>query len=484
MTRINTNTAALIASRQLAQSNRRLQQSLERLSTGLRINRGADDPAGLIISQNLRSEIESVRQAISNSQRASNVIATSEGALDEVASLLNDIQSKIIEAANDGAVSDDEIRANQEQIDSAVLSITRIANTTSFGGRKLLNGSLGYITSSVNPTEITDLSINKVQFGTASSIPVEVNVIQSAQHAQLFFMNSAITNSVTVEIAGPNGVDSIPLQSGQTIQQVRAAVNLASDATGVSATFINAGVPSSGIVLTTIDYGSNAFVQIEAIGANGASFLNFVGSDTASPGASKRDIGRDVSVTVNGAGVLGKGLQVLFNSNTLGLELRLKEAFNTDGAVTTFSVDGGGAKFQLGPGVDTNQQVNIGVQSVAATRLGNETLGFLQEITSIGQFALTKGQASAAAPIVSEAIRQVSILRGRLGAFEKNTLETNVNQLTITMENLTASEASIRDLDFAMETSNLTRNQILVSAGTSVLAIANQTPQAVLSLLR
>jgi len=160
MARINTNTASILAARQLGRSNQGLQTSLERLSSGLRINRGADDPAGLIISQNLRSEIEGVRQAINNSQRASNVVATTEGALSEVASLLNDIQAKIVEAANVGAVSDDEIRANQLQIDSAIASITRIANTTTFGGRKLLNGSLGYVTSGVNVTNVTDLRVN------------------------------------------------------------------------------------------------------------------------------------------------------------------------------------------------------------------------------------------------------------------------------------------------------------------------------------
>lgn len=483
MTRINTNTTALIAVRQLARSNQNLQSSLERLSTGLRINRGADDPAGLIISQNLRSEIEAVRQAVANSQRASNVIATAEGALDEVASLLNDIQSKIIEAANDGAISDDEIAANQEQIDSAILSITRIANTTSFGGRKLLNGSLGYITSGVNNSALTDLSINKAQFGTASIIPVEVNVVQSAQHAQILFANSGISASVTLEIAGGNGVDSITLQSGQTVQQILAAINLASDATGISATLINSANPNSGIAMTSTAFGSDAFVQVEAIGG-GSAFLNFVQSANFGPGAGNRDEGRDVIATINGAGVVGKGLSLALNTSKLGVELRIQESFNTVGSASTFAITDGGARFQLGPGVDTNQQVNVGIQSVAATRLGNATIGFLQEIKQDGQFALTKGQASAAAPIVQEAIRQVSIMRGRLGAFEKNTLDTNVNQLSITLENLVAAEASIRDLDFAQETSNLTRNQILVSAGTSVLAIANQMPQSVLALLQ
>lgn len=480
MTRINTNTAALAAVRNLSRSQQSLQLSLERLSTGLRINRGADDPAGLIVSQNLRSEIESVRQAISNSQRASNVIATTEGALDEVANLLNDIKSLIIEAANDGAVSEDEIRANQLQIDDAINSITRIANTTTFAGRKLLNGSLSYITSGINAGHITDLNINKAQLGTAPFVPVEINVIQSAQHAQLVFPVSALGASVTLEIAGKNGVDSMPLQSGQTASQILAAVNSKTDATGISATFLN-GNPASGVVLTSVDFGSDAFVSIQEIGGDGSVESLFTDIDG---NTRQRDIGRDIAATINGAGIVGKGLKLAINNSSLGIDLRVQEAFNTNGSSTTFAIAGGGAIFQLGPGVDTNQQVNIGVQSVAATRLGNATLGFLQEITDSGPFALTKGQASRAALVIEEAIRQVSVMRGRLGAFEKNTLETNVNQLSITMENLTAAESSIRDLDFAQETSRLTRNQILVSAGTSILAVANQTPQTVLSLLQ
>ena len=127
---------------------------------------------------------------------------------------------------------------------------------------------------------------------------------------------------------------------------------------------------------------------------------------------------------------------------------------------------------------------DLGVDSVAATRLGNDTIGFLQEVKSDEQYSLVNGQFQRAAAIIQESIAQVSILRGKLGSFEKNTLDTNVNQLRITLENLTSAESSIRDLDFAVETASLTRNQILVSAGTSILALANQTPQTVLSLLQ
>ncbi|MGH7176469.1 MAG: flagellin, partial [Tepidisphaeraceae bacterium] len=146
MARINTNVASLTAQRGLSKSQKTLSETLQRLSSGLRINRGGDDPAGLIASEGLRSEISGISQAIDNSSRATNVIATAEGALSEVASLLLNIKDLIVQAANAGALSPEEVSANQLQVDSAVESITRISNTTTFAGLHLINGSLGYIT--------------------------------------------------------------------------------------------------------------------------------------------------------------------------------------------------------------------------------------------------------------------------------------------------------------------------------------------------
>src|SRR5215218_7951615 len=139
MARINTNVASLTAQRGLAKSQKAMGTTLQHLSTGLRINRGADDPAGLIASEGLRSEIAGINQAVDNSSRASNVIATAEGALGEVGSLLLNIKSLVVEAANSGALSPDEVKANQLQIDSAVASVTRISNTTTFAGLHLIN---------------------------------------------------------------------------------------------------------------------------------------------------------------------------------------------------------------------------------------------------------------------------------------------------------------------------------------------------------
>jgi flagellin len=133
--------------------------------------------------------------------------------------------------------------------------------------------------------------------------------------------------------------------------------------------------------------------------------------------------------------------------------------------------------------VVSNSQVNIGIQSVSAASLGDSDVGFLNDLVTGGSATLVGGDAATASKIIERAINQVAILRGRLGAFEKNTLNTNQNSLSVALENVTASESTIRDADFAAETSALTRAQILTQAGTSVLATANSTPQTVLSLL-
>src|SRR5688572_11869983 len=150
MARINTNVASLTAQRGLTKSHKTMSDTLRRLSSGLRINRGADDPAGLIASESLRSEISGIAQGVDNSSRASNVIATAGGSPAEVASLLLNIKDLVVEAANPGALPPDEVRANQLEVDSAVESITRIANTTTFAGLRLIDGSLDYITSGVD----------------------------------------------------------------------------------------------------------------------------------------------------------------------------------------------------------------------------------------------------------------------------------------------------------------------------------------------
>jgi flagellin len=474
MARINTNVSAMSAQRGLANSQRMLQSTLQRLSSGLRINRGADDPAGLIASEGLRSEISGLTQAIDNSSRASNVIATAEANLNEVASLLVNVKQLIVQAANSGALSSEEINANQLQIDSAVASITRISNTATFAGLHLLDGGLDYITSGVDPTVIKALNISQANFGTVNFTPVQVNVLTSARTALLSFQTSSIASSVTLEIRGNDGTSVLTFTSG-TASAIAFGVNQVQDSTGVSAVLINPANALSGITFVSKGYGSRNFVSVQA------QHGTFVTVDALN-NTTSRTVGTDALATVNGAVTVADGLNIKLNTTTLNMELTLDKTFGI--GTTNFSIVGGGAKFQLGPQVNSNQQISLGIPSVAATRLGDNNTGFLNEIVTGGTNSLVNGGAGAASGIIELAIKQVAVLRGRLGAFEKNTLDTNANSLSTALENVTASQSKIRDADFAAETSNLTRAQILTQAGTSVLATANSTPQSVLTLLQ
>ena len=483
MTRINTNVPAITAQFSLRRSHRDLQVSLERLSTGLRINRGSDNPAGLIVSENLRAEISGITQAVSNSQRAINVIATTEGALSEVNALLTDIQGLIVEAANSGAFSDEEIAANQLQIDSAIDSIARISNTSTFAGRQLLNGGLSYVTSGIHTSQLANVDVFGAKFGTRDFVPVKISVSTSAQQAELQFRNSMIPAGcgVTIDLRGDGGIVTLFLASGTTASQMLDQINALTPATGVEAEYINSANQNSGIRFLSELYGSKHFVSVEEISDPDDVFDVVDRDGVAISQDVKRDVGQDAMATINGILARGDGLKLNITSSLLDVEVTLDDDFGI--GTSDFAVIGGGALFQLGPDVNTNQQENIGVRSVNPATLGNRLIGFLSQIQSGGGKSLQDEEFHDASLIVNEAVRQISVLRGRLGAFERNTLLTNINSLSITMENLISSESAIRDTDFAEETSRLTRSQILVSAGTSVLALANTANQSVLSLL-
>ncbi len=481
MSTINTNIPSAIAQRHLGRSQLDLAASLERLSSGLKINRGADDPAGLIVSERLRSEIFASEQAIRNSARAINVIATTEGALDEVSALLADIQAKLVEAANTGAFSDEERDANQLQIDSAIDSIRRIATTTTFAGRKLLDGSLDYVLSGVDETQLSDVNVLAAKFGTRAFIPVEVEVSTSAQKAQLTFAAATLgASGVTIDLQGPDGIITLSFPASATSVDIIDAINAETDATGVTASAAGySGLPpvASGVVIQSLGYGSSQFVSVDVLNDP---LGQFVLTDLTGATNTRED-GVDAVGTINGAPTIGDGLDLTLNSSLLDLKVTLDESFGA--GQSQFAITTGGALFQLGPEVSTNQQENIGVKSILPNKLGNQVTGFLSTLQTGQTNDLRSGNFKDASDIIGLAIDTVAILRGRLGAFERNTLQPNINQLEITNENLTSSESVIRDTDFAVETSGLTRAQILVQAGNSVLAIANAQSQNVLTLL-
>ncbi|HPZ96622.1 MAG TPA: flagellin [Phycisphaerae bacterium] len=478
MTRINNNVLAIQARHRLAANNFDLGIRLERLSTGLRINRGRDDPAGLIASETLRSEIRGISQAIDNSTRAMNVISTAEGALNEISALLLDIRALINHAANEGAISDEEIKADQLQIDSLIEAVDRIANTTQFGGEKLINGNFGYTLSGVNAAHIKDVTVFGARVPDNGSTNVVVEVTQSAQTATAILAIENLSDNVTVEIGGNWGTEVLALTSGSTAANIATAINRVANTTGVSATVSGTGA-NTRIILNSRGYGESQFLTIKPIEGS----LDLHGGTTLTAGNLLKDEGRDAGVLINGQTAAVDGLLATVRSNGLDLKVDMTAAMGTALGTTSFDITGGGATFQIGPEVNANGQVSIGIPSVGSTNLGNSTLGFLNTIRSVGSNSIVGGNYVNAERIVVEAINQVAVIRGRLGGLQRNQIETNINSQRIALENVQAAESAIRDADIATEVAAMTRAQILVQSTTSILGLANQMPQNALALL-
>mgnify|MGYP001050336495 CR=1 FL=1 len=500
MSRINTNVGSLLSQRILRTNNNSLTKSLERLSTGLAINRGADNPAGLIASEALRSEKAAIMAAIGNAERADQVINIAEGGLQEINSLLMELQGLVGQSANDAGLSIEEREANQLQIDSILQTIDRIAASTSFQGTKLLNGTYDF-TVSAQSSFVADLEVNAAKMNFDENREVQVLITKSAQRAGLFLSLggaqldlSSSESKFIFEIAGAQGSRQFTFASGTTLESMRDAINTFTQVTGVSA-----ATSGTGLVLKSTEFGSSQFVSVKMVSdgeqAGGIHLLSSTNENAANTaavtafaaavtGSDVRDSGQDVGAIINGITATAKGKVARINTDFLDVKIELTTSgAQTLHAIDAFTITGGGAKFNLGPNVDIGNQVSIGIQNVAARNLGTLSTGYLDELGSSRAANVVDGDISKAQKIVNAAINQISSLRGRLGAFQKNVIGSTINSLGVALENTSAAESAIRDTDFANETAQLTRSQILVNAATNVLAMANSQPQSVLALL-
>jgi flagellin len=503
MGRINTNVQSLIAQRVLTQNNSGLSGALERLSTGLRINRGKDDPAGLIASENLRSEGKALNQAISNADRADQVANIAEGGLQEVSGLLTELQGLVTASASSAGLSKEEKDANQLQVDSILQTIDRVSSSTNFQGIKLLNGNLDFKTSSV-AAGVSDYRVNAAKFS-GKSLGVDVQVTQSAQQAGVFLslgganVDLGTNSTLTIELGGSQGSRQLSFASGTTLAKIKDAINTFTDVTGVQAT-----VSGTGIKLNSKNFGKAEFVSVKVVddGGIGAGSSNIYQLQSGNFGAANtsastafasatngvRDTGQDIGATINGIAATGNGRTARINTDFLDVEVSLNSSTSqtlgvVGGSSSALQITGGGAAFQLAGKVDIAGRVSVGVQNVSTNKLGNSVVGTLDALAAGKANNIVDGDTVGAQAIVSEAIKQVSSLRGRLGAFQKNTVGATIRSLGVAVENTAAAESSIRDANFATETAQLTRSQILVSASTNILSLANQQPQTALQLL-
>jgi flagellin len=507
MSRINTNVQSLIAQRVLGNNNRSLTTSLERLSTGLRVNRGKDDPSGLIASEALRAEARGTGQAISNAERADQVANIAEGGLQEISGLLTELQGLVTQTANDAGLSGAEKEANQLQVDSILQTIDRVAAATSFQGIKLLNGNFDYTVNSVDAS-VADYKVNGAKLTFEGTRDVNVQVTQSAQVGALALsfgganldlggVAAAPTENFVIEIGGSQGSRELSFTSGTSLDDIAETINTFTDVTGVEAT-----VSGTAIRLASTEFGSNELVSVRVIddgGAVGDGVLTYeaqdnnaadTGSAVAFTAASNRitDYGQDLGATINGINATTVGKTARINTDFLDVEVELTTAASQNLAnVSAFTISGGGADFQLAGEVNIGNKVSIGISNVASREVGRYDDGSsvfnLSDIGAGAELNLVDGDLSKAQKVVTNAISEISSLRGRLGAFQKNTVGATIRSLGVSLENTQAAESVIRDTDFAAQTAELTRSQILVSSATQVLSIANSQPQNALSLL-
>lgn len=471
---IVTNVASLNARNNLLRSNTGLQRSVERLSSGLKINRGADGPAALVISEKQRAQISGLRQAIDNSEKAVSLVQTAEGALAEINSMLVKVRGLAVDSANAGLNDSDALAANQAEISNALDTINRIASNTQFGSKKLLDGSAG-VSGTATDADVTVLA------GTADTLAgTYAIVVSSAGERGTRDAATAQTAALAQdEILTVNGV-SITLSTGLTQGQVIDRVNEFTGQTGVIADANGAG---SATRFYSESYGTAASVSVIS---NVADAANSSGVGTTA----LTDSGSNIQITVDGgAAITGSGNAVTVNSGAAkGLSLQFATAAGAANATATVTGAQGNVTtqnnalvFQIG--ANQNQTADIAIDRVNPVSLGVGVTG--SQFSNLNEIDISSASKSQdALAVIDAAINDIATQRGALGAFQQNTLAATTNNLRATLENTVAAESIIRDTDFAQEISNFTSSNVLVQAGTSVLGNANQLTQGILSLLQ
>lgn len=459
----NSNTLTLLNI--LGKTTAEQSNSLTRLSTGFKLNKGSDDPAGLIAVQSLSAELTGVEAAISNGQRANTVLNTADGALVEVGNLLSEIETLAAQSTSSGGLSSSEIAANQAQIDNAIESINRIVQTTSFNGKKLLDGqqSIRTTSDSTAQTDVSDIRVFSRRTS-QSNATLTVNVTTAGSVASATVANTTSVSAAEFTVAGNLGTATIVVTDSEALTSVRDKIISAASETGVSAS-----VSGNTLHLQSRTFGKDAFVSASHI--SGDTDFTDVSYTT----------GTDAAVTVNGQTAFADGLRVSFSSNGTSGEFFLTAAGNAAGSAGVITVTGGGSTFQLG--TSTSTQATLGVEALFAQDLGNSTDGYLSSLKSGGSNDLSTN-ANNAVTVAKSAINQVATQRGRIGGFQKFQVETSINSLNATKQALNEARGVIRDTDFALETAELSRQNVLLQSGISLLGVASQQSSQILQLLR
>ena len=498
--RINHNISALKANNQLVKTNNALDKSLERLSSGYRINRAADDAAGMAISQKMKTQIAGLDQASRNAADGISVIQTAEGALTEVESMLQRMRELSVQAANGTNTTED--RASiQSEMDQLQMEITRVAENTEFNTKPLLDGTIDRKSYSSNS------AVNLISLSdSVATTDYEIKITQDAKQAIItgaasdvalgaFTASQADTTYLPAGYKGTISIngESVEVNVGDSLSDVYAEIRNTCDNINISA------FPSSGAVDLTSDgiagyqveefssssklyfaselYGSSQTIEIQCtnsalsslLGLSSALGTEFKGTDVGAslvngfePTATISTKGNTITVTDSG------DFEMKFECTPNGIK-------NTTPAVTEISasitvLDAGPMSLQIGANAEQTMEVRI-------PRVTPATLGIANINIS------TEDGSQEAIALLDDAVNTVSSIRAQLGAYQ-NRLEHSIANLDVTSENMSEALSRIEDVDMAEEMANYTQKNVLAQAGTSMLAQANERPQTVLSLLQ
>lgn len=467
--RINHNIPALQSLFQYNKTNSALEKSLEKLSSGKRINRAADDAAGLAISNKLDAQIRGLEQANRNSNDGISLIQTAEGALNEVEAMLQRMRELAVQASN-GTLAPEDREAVQKEIGQLVEEVERVSNDIEFNEMKLLNGDLDRVTF-VDNKDIAD-SITFTQGVKSGSYSFEITgatqeIAQGGNISSLFTVG--VVDAGAAGTLNINGVD-INIVAGETPADVLNKLNQAGSTANFTVTASNIPLDNNeSITLTNNEYGNLPFTitgDANTINALG------LGSPTITPGS-------DVVVS-NLSTDFPAGVTSTYKDNLV--EFEGPDGFNLivehndkplpiiPTKVTIDILETGPLDIQIG--ANEGQSMEVRIPDMSSKALGIDVLNV--ETTSSANEALGA---------VDEAINTVSLVRAQLGAYQ-NRLEYTINNLSTATENMTASLSRIVDVDMAVEMANYTQLNVISQSGVSMIAQANQMPEQVLQLLR
>jgi flagellin len=459
---INTNIASLTTQRNLNRTQDQLSVSLQRLSSGLRINSAKDDAAGLAISERFTAQIRGLNQAVRNANDGISFAQTAEGALGTVSSSLQRIRELAVQAINDTNSASDRAALNNE-VQQLIAEVNRVANTTQFNGQNILDGSLSELTFQVGANQNQTISVTGVD-SRGSRMGADT---ETGEYVVLSDLTGAAgtalsINGTTVDTTGITGVNDLIT-----------AINAVANDSGVQA-------QKASTLDVELSFTALTGTNTDTITINGVD-VTVAGGETVT----------DVVSTINGvSGQTGVTASVTAGGITFTSDNAADMTMDQSGTVLgTADAPTAGTPETYQAGILLSTEVGTGAASASIIATGVAEFGF-DDLDNSAQRrilndvnTLTGTDANDALLTVDFALQQVNGLRAELGAVQTRFESTIVN-LQTTAENLTAARSRIQDADFASETAELTRAQILQQAGVAILAQANALPQLVLSLLQ